>query len=252
MHAFLVVSAWTSSGCSLAVENRVCRRMEECNGLFQISVEECAADYGDALGALSDANRKVCEGQISACLATDVCEDLLECVASQTQACAATSVDTGYTLLPSPPNTNATQTATSVSGSTLTNTPTGTTDLPVAEVVYDTSQCCDFDFSSSDCPQKDIGSLQFINRDADEVGEIDVNCDLVEGVSPIQWRVDGAISPVPFVVNSEVAALQTLGVEAVFVCKTGIESAFKVACRADIDVGTVTDEVAFDVVGTPM
>jgi hypothetical protein len=124
-------------------------------------------------------------------------------------------------------------------------------NLPIADVVFSAATCCDFEFGPSDCPQKEIGTIQFFNRASEDEGEVDVSCDLVDTESPVQWKVDGASAPVPFVTNANVFAGETVTVTGYFVCAAGVNQLFTTKCRANVEVGTDRDEIEFDVTGTP-
>lgn len=123
--------------------------------------------------------------------------------------------------------------------------------LPNADILYSVADCCDFEFNAESCPSIEIGTITMVNRASEEDGEYDVNCDLVDGESPVQWRVEGATEPVPFVVNQKLFADDTTVVTAVFLCDAGVATTFTTTCRANLQVGDAdSDEIEFEVTGT--
>lgn len=125
-------------------------------------------------------------------------------------------------------------------------------NLPNADILFSGADCCDFEFGPDSCPSMVIGTIDFLNRATETDGEFDINCDLVESVSPIQWQVEGATEPIPFVVNQSLFADDTLTVTGVFVCQPGLSNTIVTTCRANLDVGADHDAIEFEVTGTPL
>jgi hypothetical protein len=116
-------------------------------------------------------------------------------------------------------------------------------DLPDAEVLFNEDDCCDFTYSSADCPQLEIGSITFINRSGSEDGQIDVSCNDVgpNSVPAIQWAPQGSTHPSQFIINAPIYAGETVVMDAYFVCGGGVNFDFTTQCVSDIEVGVAKD-----------
>ena len=131
------------------------------------------------------------------------------------------------------------------------NTDTDDTDLPPPdlEIVFDPSGCCDFEFTTGDCP-KAIGTFGVRNASLDIDAEIDTSCDLVGGGSVIQWQIQGGAAPAAFIVNAPLYTESSATIEGFFNC--GVNQTFTTHCRIKIEdlEGGETAEYEFDITGT--
>jgi hypothetical protein len=130
------------------------------------------------------------------------------------------------------------------------NTETGE-ELPMAEVLYDPSTCCDFVFGPDDCPQMQVGTISFINRSESDDATVTLSCNLIGGsVAAVRWMAEGDTQPRPFITDETLPAGTTLPVEAWFVCD-GVNQTFTTSCIAHVEIeGTDADEVTFEITGT--
>jgi hypothetical protein len=117
----------------------------------------------------------------------------------------------------------------------------------LVEILFDEAECCNFDYSSSDCPQKDIGTFSVINRLTDEEALLDVFCDRVgpEVDAVIQWKPEGPSQPRPTVANAPIAAESSVNMVGVFVCATGVNQTFTTECTIYVEAGESGEEAEY-------
>jgi hypothetical protein len=120
--------------------------------------------------------------------------------------------------------------------------------LPPLEISYTAAECCDFTFTTSECP-KSIGTFGMIDRGEDDA-VIDVSCDLVNSEAAVQWQVQGGSdAPTPFIVDTPVYAGSSVTIEGFFNC--AVPGEFTTHCRANIETDEDRAEIEFDITGTP-
>ncbi|MEQ1571254.1 MAG: hypothetical protein ABMA64_36845 [Myxococcota bacterium] len=125
-------------------------------------------------------------------------------------------------------------------------------NLPLAEVQYDPTECCTFEYTSADCPMKSIGTITFVNRSSSDDGLIDVSCNLIGGeISAIVWQLPGMPDPKPFITDELLPVNTSLTAEAFFKCG-GIQDPFTTQCIAKVAVSVLEETVEFEASGTPV
>lgn len=66
------------TGCGSA-ESQLCDRLDECNALDGMSVEECTEVWADTLDELSSSEAHDCEDDLKDCLDNESCDNFLSC-----------------------------------------------------------------------------------------------------------------------------------------------------------------------------
>ncbi|MEQ1502932.1 MAG: hypothetical protein ABMB14_11915 [Myxococcota bacterium] len=126
------------------------------------------------------------------------------------------------------------------------------TEPATIEILFDETSCCDFTFTSEDCPSKTIGTFSVLNRSLEDDGDFDVSCDLVgPGLSAIKWQPEDASSKQAFVVASPIYANNQVEVTGYFDCVGTIDTEFTTACNITANVGSETAVLDFEITGTP-
>ena len=66
------------AGCG-APEANLCDRLDECNALADMSINECTEVWTDALEDMSSAQASDCEAQLQDCLDLSSCDNFMSC-----------------------------------------------------------------------------------------------------------------------------------------------------------------------------
>lgn len=123
---------------------------------------------------------------------------------------------------------------------------------PTVEIVRNPDDCCDFLFTTEDCPSKKIGDLAIINRSVDVEGQVDAFCDRVgpESSPVIQWNVEGTAQQRVTLINAPLPPESSMTLNSLFVCATGVNQDFYVECTIFVEVGEEEAEEIFTIVAT--
>lgn len=124
---------------------------------------------------------------------------------------------------------------------------------PDIEFLYDAEACCNFDFSSADCPSKTIGTIAVINRSKKDSAEVDASCTAVgpDVFTAIRWQAPGA-STVAFLVNAIVEPETQIELTAIYQCGGGIDQTFTTDCILTAELPDLSDDLEIEVTGTSL
>lgn len=76
----VIPSALLALAACAPTEQRFCERMDECNALVGVSVDECTSDFADLLTELSDSDEKDCRTTLDRCMENESCDNFVVCV----------------------------------------------------------------------------------------------------------------------------------------------------------------------------